>query len=180
VRVLDDSLPLGRTILVIGGARSGKSALAERIVMREPSPWIYVATATASDEEMRERIARHRERRSAGWHTVEEPSEVAGTLLRAGRPVLVDCLTLWISNLLEAGRDAEAEAQDLIELLPALERTTVLVSNETGLGIVPDNALARTFRDVAGRVNQRLAAAADSVVFTVAGIPLVLKSPEKV
>lgn len=163
--------------LVLGGARSGKSAHAEALVTARPGPWAYLATAQALDAEMGERIAIHRARRAAGWETTEVPLALPEALaeLPAGRPALVDCLTLWLSNLLLAGRDPEAEADRLGLALARRRGPLVLVANEVGLGIVPENALARRFRDAAGRLNQRVAAAADRVVLTVAGLPLTVK-----
>lgn len=181
---MPDALP--RITLVLGGARSGKSAHAEALVVSQPGPWLYVATAEAGDAEMAGRIAAHRARRGAHWQTLEEPLDLAGALARgtggdsgAGPvgAVLVDCLTLWLSNLLAAGRDPAAEARRLLESLPGVAAPVVFVSNEVGLGIVPDNALARRFRDEAGRLNQAVAAAAGRVVFVAAGLPLVLKDP---
>lgn len=160
---------------MLGGARSGKSRYAEALITWLPPPWIYIATAQAFDDEMRTRIAEHRARRAAGWRTAEAPLALADALRDAGNaPVLVDCLTLWLSNLLLADADLSA-AETALDA--ALSRTapTVLVSNEVGLGIVPDNALARRFRDHAGQLHQRLAARADRVVFTVAGLPLFVK-----
>lgn len=164
--------------LVLGGARSGKSLHAERLVMARAPEWIYVATGEAHDDEMRDRIAQHRARRGAGWVTVNAPLELATVLSRldtAGRPALVDCLTLWTSNLMFAERDVAAACDVLLTALAAREGDTILVSNEVGLGIVPENALARRFRDEAGRVNQRVAAVADSVIFMVAGLPMTVK-----
>ena len=169
--------PIARVTLVLGGARSGKSRYAETL-LREAGGGIYLATAQALDSEMTARIARHRAERGHGWTTVEEPLELAAALERgaqAGRPILVDCLTLWLSNLMGAGRAAEAETARLRAALKTLPVPVVFVSNEVGLGIVPDNALARAFRDEAGRLNQAIAAAADRVVFLAAGLPLVLK-----
>jgi adenosylcobinamide kinase/adenosylcobinamide-phosphate guanylyltransferase len=168
--------------LVLGGARSGKSAHAERLVEAHAGEHVYLATAEPGDGEMAERIARHKARRGEGWRTVEEPIALAVALRAAATPgsaVLVDCLTIWLSNLLLAGRDAEAEASGLIETLAEAGGPVVLVSNEVGLGIVPENALARAFRDHAGRLNQRVAQAADRVVLVAAGLPVVLKpAPE--
>ena len=161
--------------LVLGGARSGKSRFAEALVTRLPSPWVYIATAQAFDDEMRARIAEHRGRRASGWRTVEAPMALAAALRDAGgAPVLVDCLTLWLSNLMLGNADVNAASAALDT---ALDRAapTVLVSNEVGLGIVPDNALARRFRDEAGRLHQRIAARAGRVVFMVAGLPLFVK-----
>lgn len=165
-----------RVTLVLGGARSGKSALAEGVVRAAgPSP-VYIATAEAWDDEMRARIAEHRAQRDGqGWRTVEAPLDLPGALAAAGSaPVLVDCLTLWLTNLMLGEHNIPAASA---ALLAALDRPgpTVLVANEVGLGIVPDNALARRFRDAAGRLNQQVAARADTVVFTAAGLPMVLK-----
>ena len=163
--------------LVLGGARSGKSSYAERMVQALPPPWVYVATAQAFDDEMRERIALHRDRRPPGWTTLEAPLAL-GEAIRAapaGAPVLVDCLTLWVSNLLLADGDTEAAFADLLDLADAPTRPLVLVSNEVGLGIVPDNALARRFRDLAGVLHQRIAVQAERVVFMVAGLPMIVK-----
>lgn len=164
---------------VIGGARSGKSRYAETLVRESgPAPWIYVATAQAFDAEMEERIARHKVDRGEGWITIDAPHELAATvrLHGAGRtPVLVDCLTLWVTNRLLADADLAAECTDLVEALAASAVPVVVVSNEVGLGIVPDNALARSFRDAAGRLHQLVAERAGRVVLTVAGLPLTLK-----
>lgn len=164
--------------LVLGGARSGKSRYAERhLIARTPPPWNYIATAEALDDEMTQRIAEHRARRGGNWHTIEAPRDLAGAL--AGLPrdatVLVDCLTLWLSNLLLASADIEADVARLDAALLKMDGHVVLVSNEVGLGIVPDNALARRFRDLQGSLNQRVAARADLVVFMMAGLPLVVK-----
>jgi len=168
-----------RTVtLVLGGARSGKSAHAETLIAAAGGAPVYVATAEPGDDEMAERIAAHRARRGEGWRTVEAPVALAETLrteARAGNAVLVDCLTIWLSNLLIAARDIEAEVEALMAALDGVGGTVVLVSNEVGLGIVPENALARAFRDHAGRLNQRIAAAADRVVLVTAGLPMTLK-----
>lgn len=169
--------PLFRITLVLGGARSGKSRYAEALV-RDAGGGIYLATAQALDDEMAARIARHRAERGNAWTTIEEPLELAAALERgaqAGRPILVDCLTLWLSNLMGTARAVERETARLIAVLKTLPVPVVLVSNEVGLGIVPDNALARAFRDEAGRLNQAVAAAAGRVVLLAAGLPLVLK-----
>jgi adenosylcobinamide kinase / adenosylcobinamide-phosphate guanylyltransferase len=169
----------GLIILVLGGARSGKSRYAEWLIATYPQPWIYVATAEARDEEMAGRIAAHRARRAAGWQTIEAPHDLASAL-RAAPPdaaVLIDCLTLWLSNLLETERDIEVEMARLQETLTERAGPTVIVSNEVGLGIVPDNALARRFRDLQGNLNQRLAAQAARVIMMVAGIAVAVKSP---
>jgi adenosyl cobinamide kinase/adenosyl cobinamide phosphate guanylyltransferase len=164
------------TTFVLGGARSGKSAYAERIITALPSPWVYIATAQAADEEMRARIALHRARRDERWTTVEAPIDIAAAIGVAGtQPLLVDCLTLWVTNLLLGELDIDSHIESLEAALRARDATTVLVANEVGLGIVPDNTLARAFRDWAGRVNQHFAARADSVVFMVAGLPMRVK-----
>ncbi len=165
-----------RLVLVLGGARSGKSVHAEALVREHPRPWLYIATAQALDDEMRERIELHRQRRGRSWETVEAPLRLAEAVADAGgRALLVDCLTLWLSNHLLAGNDLEAEAGRLEAALDRRRGPIVLVANEVGLGIVPDNALARRFRDAAGRLNQRFAAVADDVVLMVAGLPMKVK-----
>jgi adenosylcobinamide kinase/adenosylcobinamide-phosphate guanylyltransferase len=166
-----------RVTFVLGGARSGKSRYAESLIANEPPPWIYVATAEALDQEMTTRIAEHRARREGRWRTIEAPRDLAGALARvpAGAAVLIDCMTLWLSNLLLAEADIEAEIAGLEDALRRMQGTAVLVANEVGFGIVPDNALARRFRDLQGRLNQRLAARADRVVLMVAGLPLFVK-----
>jgi adenosyl cobinamide kinase/adenosyl cobinamide phosphate guanylyltransferase len=162
--------------LVLGGARSGKSRHAEGLVTRLPPPWIYVATAEALDDEMTARIALHRARRVSGWRTVEAPRDLGPAIAEAdGAPVLVDCLTLWLTNLMLAHADLEAEMARLEDALLHRRGPLVLVANEVGLGIVPDNALARRFRDAAGHLNQRIAARANRVVMMVAGLPLEVK-----
>jgi adenosylcobinamide kinase/adenosylcobinamide-phosphate guanylyltransferase len=173
-----DAAP-GLVTLVLGGARSGKSRYAEWLIASYPPPWIYVATAEAKDDEMAERIAAHRARRDAGWQTVVAPHDLAGALTAspAGAAALVDCLTLWLSNLMQPGFDVEAQTARLQQALTSRAGPTVLVSNEVGLGIVPDNALARQFRDLQGTLNQKLAAQAQRVIMMVAGLPVAVKSP---
>ena len=170
-----------RLTLVLGGARSGKSKYAESLITALPPPWLYVATAEALDAEMTERIAVHRARRGGDWRTIEAPHDLAGALAApAGAPVLVDCLTLWLSNRMLAQADIDAETDRLEDALGRRASPLVLVSNEVGLGIVPDNALARRFRDLQGHLNQRIAARADRVVLMVAGLPLTVKgTPEE-
>ena len=166
--------------LVLGGARSGKSRHAERLVLASGLAPVYVATAQACDEEMASRIAEHRARRGASWRTIEEPLDLIGILRREcdpGRAVLVDCLTLWLTNLMVTERPVRAETARLLELLPSLPGTLVLVSNEVGLGVVPTDAMARAFIDHAGWLHQSVAERADVVVFMAAGLPLHLKSP---
>lgn len=167
-------------ILVTGGARSGKSKYAERRAKELGDRRLYVATAEAKDEEMTQRIADHQKRRGTEWAIIEEPVELAEVLLaRHGHAdcALVDCLTLWLSNLL-LRRDekyAEEKIEELVASLPRLDFHLLLVTNEVGWGIVPDNLLARQFRDLAGWANQRIAAVADEVVLMVAGVPMILK-----
>ncbi len=169
----------GLVTLVLGGARSGKSRYAEWLIATYPQPWIYLATAEARDDEMADRIAAHKARRDAGWRTIEAPHDLADALdaAPAGAAVLVDCLTLWLSNLMEGSFDIDAQTASLLEALTRRPGPTVLVANEVGLGIVPDNALARRFRDAQGILNQRLAAQAARVIMMVAGVPVAVKSP---
>lgn len=166
-----------RLTLVLGGARSGKSLYAEGLVTAAPRPWVYMATAEGLDGEMTSRIAAHRGRRGVDWQTVDAPLDLAGALraVPLGQAVLVDCLTLWLSNVMLSGRNVPAAIDELVDGLMAIGGPCVMVSNEVGLGIVPDNSLARAFRDEAGRLNQRVAASADRVVFVAAGLPMVLK-----
>ncbi|HZA56901.1 MAG TPA: bifunctional adenosylcobinamide kinase/adenosylcobinamide-phosphate guanylyltransferase [Candidatus Udaeobacter sp.] len=167
-------------ILITGGARSGKSKYAEQRAGEMGDRRLYVATAEAKDEEMSQRIAEHQKRRGNQWRTIEEPVELAEALqAQRGKTdsALVDCLTLWISNLL-TGRDekyVEEKVEQLVETLPQLDFHVVLVTNEVGWGIVPDNPLARQFRDLAGWTNQRIAQATDEVVLMVAGVPMIVK-----
>jgi adenosylcobinamide kinase / adenosylcobinamide-phosphate guanylyltransferase len=166
--------------LVVGGARSGKSRFAESLIVQEPPPWTYIATAEALDAEMAARIAAHRARRTGDWQTIEAPHDLIGALGKiGGRTVLVDCLTLWLSNRMLAGADIAAETRQLQDALTHHGASFVLVANEVGFGIVPDNELARRFRDLQGSLNQRLAAQADCVVLMVAGLPLFLKGSPK-
>ncbi|MGE3366949.1 MAG: bifunctional adenosylcobinamide kinase/adenosylcobinamide-phosphate guanylyltransferase [Rhizobiaceae bacterium] len=162
---------------LLGGARSGKSAHAERLVVDLPAPWIYIATAQAFDDEMRERIGLHQSRRGAGWQTIDAPFKLVEALqaVETDMPVLVDCLTLWLSNHMLAEHDLTTECDRLAHVLEKPRGPWFVVSNEVGLGIVPDNALARRFRDEAGRLNQRIAAVADTVLFMTAGLPIKVK-----
>jgi adenosylcobinamide kinase / adenosylcobinamide-phosphate guanylyltransferase len=165
--------------LILGGARSGKSRYAERLGLGSGLLPVYVATAEALDAEMAARIAEHRARRGTTWRTVEEPLDLVETLQREcgpGQAVLVDCLTLWLTNLMVAKRPVRTEMARLIELLPSIRGALVLVSNEVGLGVVPTDAMARAFIDHAGWLHQRIAEQADDVVFMAAGLPLHLKS----
>ncbi len=173
-----DRSPLPRLTLVLGGARSGKSRHAERLVLASGLAPVYVATALALDAEMAARIAEHRARRGDAWRTVEEPLELVAALKREcapGRAVLVDCLTLWLTNLMVRERPVPVAIERLIASLAALRGPAVLVSNEVGQGIVPANAMARAFVDHAGFLHQRIAEQADAVVFMTAGLPRRLK-----
>ena len=167
--------------LIIGGARSGKSAyaqtLAEAAAASRGATPMMIATAEAFDAEMAERIARHRAERGGGWRTVESPREVAEALgaLPADACAVLDCLTLWLSNLMLAEADLEAATQALLAAAKACPAELVVVTNEVGMSIVPENALARRFRDEAGRLNRRFAEQADRVVVMFAGLPLTLK-----
>ncbi len=168
---------MGKSILVTGGARSGKSALAERLALGLGGRAVYIATAERGDAEMAARIAVHRDRRGEAWRTVEAPEDLVGALdaTDGTAPRLVDCLTLWLSNLMHCGPDWRARTQALVPALLRQSAPVVLVTNEVGAGIVPENALARSFRDAAGELNQAVAAAADEVYLSVAGLPLRLK-----
>jgi adenosylcobinamide kinase / adenosylcobinamide-phosphate guanylyltransferase len=166
--------------LVLGGARSGKSRYAESLIATLPPPWLYVATAEAGDEEMTARIRAHRARRGPDWRTIEAPRHLVAALQKAGTtPVLVDCLTLWLADLMLADIDIEAETAHLEKALAAAAAPVILVANEVGSGIVPDHPLGRKFRDLQGMLNQRIAARADHVVLMVAGLPLALKGALK-
>lgn len=171
-------MTIHRRVLVLGGARSGKSRTAQAIAEAASADRTFVATAQAFDEEMRERISRHRAERDGSWRTQEAPLELPEAI-RAhagpGKVVLVDCLTLWLSNLLLAERDADGEAERLVRAVGEAAGPLVLVSNEVGQGIVPATPLGRVFRDGQGRLNQGLAEACDAVVFVAAGCPVLLK-----
>ncbi len=162
---------------ILGGARSGKSRHAEELVAALPAPWLYIATAGAFDQEMEERIALHRARRGPGWETLEAPLDLVSALrsVPEGRPVLVDCLTLWLSNHMLAGHDPDRETERLQAVLARPRGPWFAVSNEVGLGIVPETPLGRSFRDAAGRLNQQVAAVAARVLFIVAGLPMQVK-----
>ncbi|WP_206454955.1 bifunctional adenosylcobinamide kinase/adenosylcobinamide-phosphate guanylyltransferase [Aurantimonas marina] len=165
--------------LIIGGARSGKSALAERLAEESSLAPVYLATGRAFDAEMEARISQHRVRRGNGWRTVEVPLDLVTAIrCEAGpeRVLLVDCLTLWLTNLMMEGRAVAVECQALVDCLAAmLPGPVILVSNEVGLGIVPENEMARDFRDHAGRLHQTVAAVAAKVIFVAAGLPMILK-----
>jgi adenosylcobinamide kinase/adenosylcobinamide-phosphate guanylyltransferase len=165
-------------VLFIGGARSGKSRLAQARAEATAGVLVYIATGEARDEEMTTRIERHRADRGPRWRTVEVPLELPDALAREagpGRVVLVDCLTLWLSNLILNESDLPDATARLLVALTGAAGTVLLVSNEVGMGIVPDNALARRFRDEAGRLNQRVAEVADEVVFVAAGLAMKMK-----
>lgn len=171
-----------RHALVLGGARSGKTAIAERLALRSGSRPAYLATTAELDDEMRERIENHRARRAGSFATMEEPIELSRAILELGADhdvILVDCLTLWITNLLMASDDVATAVSELCATLVEFDRARViLVTNEVGLGFVPENAMARTFRDLAGAAHQRLAEVCDDVYFVAAGLALTMKGEE--
>lgn len=169
-------IPLPALTLVTGGAASGKSAFAEKLVIESARPRVYIATAQAWDDEMRAKIARHKARRQ-GWREVEAPDLLPGALadMQHGEAALVDCLTLWLTNRLLADSDLDADTSRLLDALRACRGPVVVVTNEVGQGIVPENALARRFREAQGRLNRRVAAQADTVTAVMCGLPLALK-----
>lgn len=167
--------------LVLGGARSGKSAYAEFLLSAQRAP-VYLATARADDAEMKSRILAHRARRGPNWFTVEEPLDLPGVLAAQavpGRAVLAETLTMWLANLMSAGRDCAAEIERLVAVVPTLRAPVVMVTDEVGLGVVPETEMGRTFRDLAGGLNQRMAQLCQRVVFVAAGLPLMLKDERK-
>ncbi|MGQ0677122.1 MAG: bifunctional adenosylcobinamide kinase/adenosylcobinamide-phosphate guanylyltransferase [Rhodospirillales bacterium] len=168
---------LPRLTLVLGGARSGKSRYAEQLVAAAAGKPVYIATAEALDDEMRRRVAAHRARRGPQWTTVEAPLALARALgaLEPGGPALVDCLTLWLSNAMLAKRNLVLECDGLVAALRSCRAPVVAVSNEVGLGVVPETPLGREFRDAQGVLNQRVAAVADRVVLMAAGLPMIIK-----
>jgi len=170
---------MARHILVLGGARSGKTSFAERLAMQYGSSPAYLATAEALDSEMAERVQTHQRQREGRFVTIEQPLALAETLRAAASHhdvVLVDCITLWITNMLGAGENVADGIEEVVTTLREMESTmTIFVSNEVGLGIVPDNAMARHFRDLAGSAHQRLAAICSDVYFVAAGLPVTLK-----
>lgn len=173
---------MGKSILITGGARSGKSRIAEDWVTQMGDASVYIATAQAFDAEMTARIAAHQARRGAEWTTVQEPLDLVGALMQSdgAGPRLVDCLTLWLSNLMHAKRDWPTEAEALAACITTQTTPVVFVTNEVGGGIVPENALARAFRDASGEVNQMIAAAVDEVYLAVSGYPLQVKPNAKI
>lgn len=165
-----------RLTLVLGGARSGKSRYAEGLAKAVTGPRTFIATAEAFDDEMRARIGQHQaDRGGDSWETIEAPLDLVAALSRARGFVLLDCVTVWLGNLMHHGHDVGATVAELCSALKAADDEIVVVSNEVGLSIVPENAMARRFRDEQGLANQRLAAVADQVVFIAAGLPLKLK-----
>ena len=173
----DLQTPTWRFALVIGGARSGKSSLAEGLVTATGRSRCYIATSQPWDDEMRARIEEHRRQRGPGWRTVETPLDLVAALADLGphEAALIDCATLWLTNLVLGERDVAQATQDLLKAIATCPAPVAIVTNEVGWGIVPDNALARRFRDAQGRLNQALAAQADLVVGVMAGLPFVLK-----
>jgi adenosylcobinamide kinase / adenosylcobinamide-phosphate guanylyltransferase len=168
----------GKVVLLLGGARSGKSRMAQSLAESMAGDLVYVATGEAGDDEMAARIAQHRSERSARWRTVEVPLDLPDAIGRNGgidSVVLVDCLTLWLSNLMLGEHDVAAATDRLLTALAKVEGAVLLVANEVGMGIVPENALARRFRDEAGRLNQRVAAMADEVLLVAAGLAVRMK-----
>lgn len=168
----------GGVSLVLGGARSGKSAFAEKMVLESGLTPIYIATATIHDDEMRARVKVHRDRRGPQWTNVQEPDRLEKAIkdyATTGNVLLVDCLTLWVTNLMMADVALDRRIDSLTETLSAVESPVVLVSNEVGLGVVPDNKLARDFRDHAGRLHQQVATISKQVYFVAAGLPLTMK-----
>ena len=166
--------------LILGGARSGKSRYGEKLVERASGQHVYIATAQAWDGEMEDRIAHHQNRRGDTWTLIEEPialADVLRTKVTNNQIVLVDCLTLWLSNLMGVEKNIEVSVDDLIDAVRTCKGRIVFISNEVGQGIVPDNAMARLFRDEAGRMHQRLAEVCDAAIMVVAGLPLILKQP---
>lgn len=168
----------GKSLLVLGGARSGKSRYAQAAAESLSGELVFIATAQAFDDEMTAKIARHRAERGPRWRTVEAPIELADVIEAEGKGgvvMLIDCLTLWASNLLLSEEDAQPRVVKLVAAIVSSDARIILVSNEVGMGIVPDNVLARRFRDLAGEINQRVAAAVENVDLAVAGLTLRVK-----
>lgn len=170
-----------KNTLILGGTRSGKSSFAQRLAEENGGEWIYIATAEAFDAEMADRINRHRKDRAPNWQTVEENRNIANVIRdksSRGTILLIDCLTLWLSNLMMAKADIETEVDNLLSALDRAQGSVILVSNEVGSGIVPESPLGREFRDESGRMNQRIAATVQEVALITAGLPLWLKRIE--
>jgi adenosylcobinamide kinase / adenosylcobinamide-phosphate guanylyltransferase len=163
------------TTLFLGGARSGKSRLAQQATEAQDGPLVYCATAEARDAEMADRIARHQADRGARWSTIECPLDIVLAIDAEQRPLLIDCLTLWLTNVMLGDQDVAAQGRALVEAIGRRTAPLFLVSNEVGLGLVPETPLGRAFRDEQGRLNQIVAAAADDVIFVAAGLPLRMK-----
>ena len=165
--------------LILGGASSGKSAFAERLALSKDLIPVYLATGRAMDGEMSDKIIRHQARRGPEWQLIEAPldAKIALSAFSENHVVLLDCLTLWLSNHLELGHNIETETEALLSAISASRATVIAVSNEIGLGLVPSTPLGRSFRDAQGRLNQRFAEAASAVTFIAAGLPLSLKAP---
>lgn len=174
---MPNTKPFPHLTLVLGGARSGKSAFAERLVTSANCPRTYIATSQPFDEEMAVKIANHRESRGPDWHTIEAPLHLKPALVEAApnSVVLIDCLTLWLSNQMHADADIDVEIDSLLNVLNSTHMPMVCVSNEVGMGLVPETKLGRRFRDFQGKLNQKIAEQSDLVVFVAAGLPLVLK-----
>ena len=170
-------MTLPRLSLVLGGAACGKSAFAEGLVKSVSVNPTYIATSQVFDDEMAAKVAAHRQMRGADWTTIEEPLDIASALAKApsGAPVLIDCATLWLTNVILGEHDLDTAQKAFLNAISNASRPVVVVSNETGQGIVPENALARRFRNAQGRLNQDIAARADLVVVVMAGLPMVLK-----
>lgn len=176
--MIDLSNKNSKVTFVLGGARSGKSSFAENLVLNKGLKPIYLATGRAYDDEMVDRIDAHKERRGGNWEAIEEPLALSDALMQTdfeGRAILVDCLTLWVTNLMMAGADVKVECEQLANTLKKINVPVVLVSNEVGLGIIPENKMAREFRDYAGFVNQSIAKIADEAYFIASGLPIKLK-----
>ncbi len=176
--VRSQDYPLPPITLVLGGIRSGKSIYAERLIADHYSCGVYVATTEFRDEEMEDRIRKHRERRGSSWEVVEEPLDIVSALRSHTfhqRPALLDCLTVWLANIVERGHDLETATSGLVSSLGSFDGPVVLVSDEVGLGGISANPLQRRFTDAAGQLNQAVAMVADRVVFVAAGLPMTLK-----
>jgi adenosylcobinamide kinase/adenosylcobinamide-phosphate guanylyltransferase len=170
-------MTLPKLTLVLGGAASGKSAFAERLIMAQSGHPTYIATSQVFDDEMAKKVAKHRGMRGDGWVTIEEPLDITAAFAKApkGQPVLIDCATLWLTNMILGDHDVTDGTAQFLDAVASAPDPVVVVSNEVGQGIVPENALARLFRNAQGKLNQDIASAADLVVFVTAGLPMTLK-----